>query len=226
MRFSICIPTWEQHGHGKNFLTQLLNTIDQQTFKDYEIIISDHSLNDEIEKSLIGRDKIKYVKYQENYGNGVSNINNALKYAKGEIIKIMFQDDFFFSKNSLEKIDIAFKHGCNWLVSACNHSNDGYSFYRDFYPQWNDKLLYGVNTISSPSVISFKNNDLLFFDDKLTMLMDVDYYYQLFLKYGYPCFLQEILITNRTHEFQISSRYDKDVNEEVDYIKHKYKILN
>lgn len=224
MRFSICIPTWEQHGHGTKFLTQLLNTIDHQTFKDYETVISDHSLNDDIEKSLNNRDKIKYVRYKENYGNGVSNINNALKHANGEIIKIMFQDDFFFSNNSLEKIDSAFNQGCNWLVSACNHSNDGLNFYRDFYPQWNDKLLYGINTISSPSVISFKNNDLLFFDDKLTMLMDVEYYHQLFLKHGYPCFLQEVLITNRTHEFQISSRYDKDINEEITYIKNKYKI--
>jgi hypothetical protein len=53
--------------------------------------------------------------------------------------------------------------------------------------------------------------------------MDVEYYHQLFLKYGYPCFLQEILMTNRVHKFQISSRYDKDINQEIDYIKNKYK---
>ncbi len=223
MRFSICIPTWEQHGYGKNFISQLLDSIYKQTFEDYEIVISDHSLNDEIEKFLQDKPKIKYVKFTENYGNGVSNINNALKHAEGEIIKIIFQDDFFFSNNSLEKINLEFNKGCEWLVSACNHTNDGLNFYRNFYPQWNDKLLYGINTISSPSVISFKKNDLLFFDDNLTMLMDVEYYHQLFLKYGYPCFLQEILMTNRVHKFQISSRYDKDINQEIDYIKNKYK---
>jgi len=226
MRFSICIPTWEQHGHGKKFLSQLLDSIYRQTFGDYEIVISDHSLNDDIENFLQNKPKIKYIKYNENYGNGVSNVNNALKHAEGEVIKIMFQDDFFFSSNSLEKINTNFNNGCKWLVSACNHTNDGLNFYRNFFPQWNDRLLYGINTISSPSVISFKNDNILFFDEKLTMLMDVEYYHQLFLKYGYPCFLQEILITNRLHEFQISSIYNKDINQEIDHIKNKYKILN
>lgn len=226
MRFSICIPTWEQHGHGKKFLSQLLDSIYRQTFGDYEIVISDHSLNDDIENFLQNKPKIKYIKYNENYGNGVSNVNNALKHAEGEVIKIMFQDDFFFSSNSLEKINSEFNKGCEWLVSACNHTNDGLNFYRNFFPQWNDRLLYGINTISSPSVISFKNDNILFFDEKLTMLMDVEYYHQLFLKYGYPCFLQEILITNRLHEFQISSIYNKDINQEIDHIKNKYKILN
>lgn len=224
MRFSICIPTWEQHGYGTIFLNHLLNTIDTQTFTDYEVIISDHSVNDNIYKLILSRNnnKIKYFKFSDKYGNGVSNTNNSLKQAEGEIIKIMFQDDFFYDNKSLEIIDLTFNNGCKWLVNACNHTTDGINVYRDFYPKWNDNILYGQNTISSPSVLSFINEDISFFDENLTMLMDVEYYHQLFLKYGTPYFLNKILITNRLHEFQISSMYDKNIDSEIDYVKNKY----
>jgi glycosyltransferase involved in cell wall biosynthesis len=222
---SICIPTWEQHGFGLKFLTKLLESIYTQTFNDYEIIISDHSKNNDIQNYVERLPKVRYFKYNENYGNGVCNTNNALIYAQGEIIKIMFQDDFLYSEHTLQKIESCFKNNnINWLVTACNHTTNEMDFYRPFYPSWNKNLVYGVNTISSPSVLSFLKKDTIKFDDKLVMLMDVDFYYQLFLKYGEPFYLQEILVTNRIHEFQISTQYDKDINDEISYIKMKYNI--
>jgi hypothetical protein len=89
-------------------------------------------------------------------------------------------------------------------------------------PSWNDQILYGVNTISSPSVLSFINEEIVFFDENLTMLMDCEYYYQLYKKYGLPRVVSDILISNRMHQFQISSRYDKNINEEINYVKQKY----
>jgi hypothetical protein len=90
-------------------------------------------------------------------------------------------------------------------------------------PQWNDRLIFGVNTISSPSVLSFRNQNVSFFDENLTMLMDCEYYYQLYLKYGEPTVLNETLISNRIHQFQISTNYEGNINEEINYIKKKYK---
>ena len=45
---SIVIPTYESKGKGVLFLSELMDTIDNQTYRNFEIIISDHSFDDEI----------------------------------------------------------------------------------------------------------------------------------------------------------------------------------
>jgi len=226
MRFSIVIPTWEQYGLGHKFLNQLLFSISKQNFKNYEIIISDQSNDLEIE-NLCNNYKNLNIVYHKNYnnrGNSPANLNNALRFAKGDIIKIMFQDDFFVNKNSLNIIDNFFKENdCKWLVNGCCHTNDGINLDRFMIPSWNDRIIEGNNTISSPSVLSIINQDISFFDENLVMLMDCDYYYKLYTKYGLPCIINENLIANRIHSHQISSMYKQDINKEINLIKEKYK---
>jgi glycosyltransferase involved in cell wall biosynthesis len=229
MKISICIPVWEQHGRGHIYLNELLNTILKQSYKNFNVILSDHSLNSEIEKIYLSYKDIldiTYFKNPFNRGNGPANTNKSIINADGEIVKIMFQDDFFYQKNSLELIAREFEDkNCNWLVNGCNHTNDdGKTFERFMIPTWNDNIPYGVNTISSPSVLAFRNENLCLFDENLEMLMDCEMYYQLYLKFGLPKILSEPLITNRGHQFQISTLYKKDVNKEINYIKKKYNL--
>lgn len=230
MKISICIPTWEQYGSGVFYLEDLLNTIKTQSYKNFNVIISDHSLNDEI-KCLVELFKneleIIYIKNEKNRGNSPANTNVAISNADGDIIKIMFQDDLFVDNDALEIINKTFSTtNCMWLVNGCNHTNDGVNFDRNLIPFWNDQIKYGVNTISSPSVLSFRNNDISFFDENLVMLMDCEYYYQLYKKYGLPKIINDILISNRTHQNQISSKYDKDIYEEINYVTKKYDYVN
>lgn len=227
-RFSICIPVWEQHGVGLRYLKDLINSIKNQTFLNYEIVISDHSKNFDIFNYCLEESKkyqitLRYFKYDKNYGNGVSNLNNALKNAEGEIIKIMFQDDFMFDNKCLEKFNNVFKHeNAHWAVCGSNHTNDGLNFERFIVPSWNDRLLDGVNTISSPSVLAFRNSNIEFFDENLTMLMDVEYYYRMGKKHKLLVVIEDCLITNRQHDNQISSRYSESLEKEIEYCKNKY----
>lgn len=230
-RFSICIPVWEQHGFGLKYLKDLVDSIMWQSFKDFEIVISDHSVSDEIyefvtdlnQVTYYNLDKVKYIRNLSDHGNGVANLNQALIRASGEIIKIMFQDDFMFDRRCLEKFDKAFQdENTEWAVCGCNHTRDGVNFERFVIPRWNDKLLEGVNTISSPSVLAFRNENVELFDENLTMLMDVEYYYLLGQRYGMPTVIEDCLVTNRCHENQISSRYNGDLKEEIKYCKRKY----
>jgi glycosyltransferase involved in cell wall biosynthesis len=48
MKISIAIPTWECYGKGGEFLDDLLRTIEIQTFKNFEVCISDHSKDDKV----------------------------------------------------------------------------------------------------------------------------------------------------------------------------------
>ena len=225
VKISICIPTWEQHGYGKIYLKEMFDTIKSQTFKDFEVVISDHSIDNsiiEVVKEYDNLFTIRYFKNENKRGNGPANTNNALRYATGEIVKIMFQDDLFVNVEALHKIDECFEEGCQWLVNGCNHTHDGKNFYREMIPSWNDRILVGENSISSPSVLSFINKDILFFDEELVMLMDCEYYYQLYKKYGLPFILKDILVSNRTHSNQVSMRYQQDINEEIRYAINKH----
>lgn len=219
MRFSICIPTWEQHGVGKYYLSDLLVSIYEQTFQDFEIVISDHSKDEEI-RDFVGIDRVVYFKNKEGYGNGVINLNNCLKHASGEIIKIMFQDDFMFSSKCLERFDAVFTEKTEWAVCGCNHTRDMVNFYQTMVPSWGDRLIEGVNTISSPSVLAIRNEDIELFDEKLTMMMDIDYYLRMHKRQPMTI-ISDCLITNRQHPYQISSRYSSDLGAEVIYIKEK-----
>lgn len=224
MRFSIVIPTWEQHGYGTVFFKQLLTSINSQSYKDFEVVVTDQSENDDIKKvcSDFKNLNIVYLKNNEKRGNSPANLNNGLKNAKGEIIKIMFQDDFFIDSESLKIIDEKFKENLSgWLVNGCCHTHDGQNFFRYMKPSWNDKIIEGNNTISSPSVLSFLNQNINYFDENLTMMMDCDYYYTLYKRYGLPCFLENYLIANRIHNFQISRMYNKNLEEEINIIKNK-----
>lgn len=230
MKINICIPTWEQYGLGSKFISHLFETLKSQTYKNFDVIISDHSIDKtiyDVIKMYENDFEIKYFLNSNNRGNSPANTNNAIKKADGDIVKIMFQDDFFYDNKALELINESFeKEKCNWLVVGCNHfDNQNNSFFNFMTPKWNDKILFGVNTISSPSVLAFSNLQELFFDEKLTMLMDCEYYHQLFLKFGLPKILQNCLVTNRIHPNQISKLYNKNLNEEIKYIKTKYTIL-
>ena len=72
MKLSIAIPAWESHDESVEFINDLLRTIEIQTFKDFEVCISDHSLNDEVMNGKQFEDKFKivYGKNSDNYGNG------------------------------------------------------------------------------------------------------------------------------------------------------------
>ena len=229
MKISICIPTWEQYGRGVEFLKNNFEQIIKQTYKNFNVIISDHSKDGNI-KSLCdnysSQIEIKYFKNKNHLGNGPANTNNTIINADGDIIKIIFQDDFLYQDNALDLIIKEFEDkDCNWLVSGCNHTHDdGKNFSNFMVPYWNDKIATGTNTISSPSVLSFRNDNPCLFDEELTMLMDCEMYYQLYIRYGLPKIITDCLITNRMHQHQISSLYNKDMWSEIDHVKNKHNI--
>ena len=233
MKISIAVPTWESHGRGAEFINDLLRTIQVQSFKDFEVCISDHSLDDEVlneVKQFEDKFEIVYKKNSKDRGKGPPNTNESIRMCSGDIIKVMFQDDFFYDTEALEKIYGEFaSSNRKWLLNGCNHTkDDGYNFYNEMYPRWNDKIIEGVNTISSPSVLSMKKEcfDKVQFDENLVMMMDCDCYYNLKENFGDPIYLDDILISNRVHQNQLSLLYDgKNLKKEVDYCLSKYSIV-
>lgn len=215
-------------GLGSSFLEHSFKILMSQTFKDFEVVVSDHSKTNEI-KDLCNKYEnhldIKYFKNTEKIGSSSANLNNAIEKANGKLIKILFQDDFLYNKNSLREIvDFFDLEKDNWLVTACIHTNDGINFYRPFYPKYHDKIHIGKNTISSPSVLTIKNKQPLKFDENLLWYMDTDYYKRCYEKFGEPKILNKINVVNRAglHQMTNSLITEKIKNNEYLYSLKKH----
>ncbi|WP_027402396.1 glycosyltransferase [Aphanizomenon flos-aquae] len=89
---SICIPTY----NGEEFIAEALASVNNQTYRDIEIIISDdHSTDKTIEIANLFQKQstfnLKVIPHQR-YGLA-ENWNFCISQAKGKYIKFLFQDD-------------------------------------------------------------------------------------------------------------------------------------
>jgi glycosyltransferase involved in cell wall biosynthesis len=227
---SVAIPTYEMRGLGAQFLRESFDILVQQTFKDFDVVVSDNSTTNVIKEVCDEyKDKLD-IKYHKHNGRKEMspNTNNAIACSTGKLIKIIFQDDFLYGSTSLQEIvdnfDIEKDH---WLVTACEHSRDGKTFFRSFYPTYNDNIHLGNNTISSPSVLTIKNDHPLEFDNEMKWFMDCDYYKRCYEKFGPPKILNIINAVNRLGAHQTTNILsDLYKEQEYAYVLKKYNIPN
>jgi glycosyltransferase involved in cell wall biosynthesis len=225
MNVSICIPTYGMKGKGSYYLQKNLSSIFIQNRKPFEVIISDHSTDDDI-KNLAERWKeflpIKYFR-EENVGIISSNLNNCVANATGDVIDFMLQDDFYYQPNSLQR-RLEILGDAHWSVSATLHYNvEKDLYYWHLIPEYRTDIYLGFNSIGSPSLLTMKREGAPLFDDKLFMLTDCDYYKQLFDKFGLPKTSSEITVISCIWEGQSQKAISQEkMNSEVDYVKIKY----
>jgi glycosyltransferase involved in cell wall biosynthesis len=180
-KVSIVIPIYGMD-NGKQLLERNLKSIYIQEFDDYEIVISDSSFDNSYEKWVEKIDlPIRYFKNEGTRGMA-NNTNNAINKATGELVKILFQDDYFYDSRSLEKIIQHFTPTYNWLVTGCTHTFDGINFFNNHKPYYSES----ENTIGSPSVVTFRNGITARFDPSFRWVLDLDFYKQLYRKHGKP----------------------------------------
>lgn len=192
---SIIVPVHDMKNKDF-FLKRCLDSIRAQSYQDYEIVISEN-------------------------GKGMaSNTNAGIKTANGEIIKILFMDDYLAHANSLRDVVRHFKGG--WLVTGCEHDNG--ARHNPHFPYYNPDIFLGRNTIGSPSVLAFENLKPLLFNEKLTWLLDCDLYTRLFEKYGEPVILNSINVVIGIGDHQTTHVLSEKVKDrEYDYMRNKYK---
>lgn len=224
---SICIPTYEMHGEGKKFLARNFDMFKKQTFKNFEVVISDNSEDTVIENLCKDSNyQSLNIKYLKSFKRGASiNTNNAMKEASGKLIKILHMDDYLSNENSLQDIVDNFKG--NWLVTGCGHDRGDGKIIKPHFPTYNKKLYLGKNTIGAPSVLTIKNENPLMFDDILIWLNDCDYYKRYYDKFGKPDILNKVNVVIGIGKHQTTNWLDKKVKKsEYTYVKEKHKNQN
>ncbi len=157
-KISIVIP-FHWMDNWQFFMNRCLSSIENQTFKDYEVVLINHSTMPVTS-------------------------NRVIESAQGELIKILYVDDYLAHPNSLQEIVDNFEG--NWLVTGCTHDTGNGEQVNYHEPAWNDQLYTGVNSVGSPSVLTMKKEGCLLFDTSLSWLLDCDLYKRLHDQYGPP----------------------------------------
>lgn len=193
-KISVCVPVHDMENR-EFFLNRLKVSLEKQTYKNWELVIT-------------------------NDGKMAENTNSAIQKATGDIIKILFMDDYFYDENALQHIADA---SGSWMVSGCVHDNG--IIHNPHYPKYNANIWTGKNTIGSPSVLAFRNDDPLLFDERLSWLLDCDLYERLYQRYGDPTVINYLDIGIGIGEHQTSNiMSDEEKQEEAVYMNNKHTL--
>jgi len=224
MKISMAIPVYEMSGKGIDCLSYCLESIREQTYQPYEIIVSDHSKNNDIFNFCKLHDMtIKYIRNKEKRGSLGSNLNSCIIHASGDIIKFIMQDDFLLTKDSLLKTKENFNLNKNWMVTSYFHTKDRINFFNMHIPIVNTNIILS-NTIGTPSCLTIKNENVIYFDENLQWYVDSEYYFRLYNKFGLPIICNIPLVCQFLWEGQTTNAIitDEIVSKEKEYLYKKY----
>ena len=196
---SICIPAYE-NAEG---VRRLLLSIVRQTMTDYEVILSDDSASDAVktaaEETMREAGQLEKLRYFRNSApsGAAANWNRAAERARAPYVKIMHHDDWFAEETALEEmvreLDLhpeADLYFCGTVQTQLQNASP--AFPRSITEKQEKMLsedirsLYLENGIGAPSATLVRRDALLRheirYDERLSWLVDTDYYLQILEK--------------------------------------------
>lgn len=212
-KVSICIPAYLQ----TQFLKQTLDSVLEQEFDDYEIIITDDSPDDSVEK-LVNEynleSKLKYIKNPQQLGSP-ANWNRAVSLSSGEYIKILHHDDWLASPSSLgefvEMLDsnpdsgFAFS-GAIAKVATTTKSWHHFASNSQIKILRNDPTsLFSCNVIGPPSSTIIRRESFVEYDEKLVWIVDIAQFIRILCKTNFVASKKPLIVSTTQAPHQITS---------------------
>jgi glycosyltransferase involved in cell wall biosynthesis len=188
---SICIPAYK----NVNYLKRLLDSVSVQTFKNYEVIITDDSPDDSVQSFVMHYSGISDLHYHRNtVALGTpENWNEAIRRSNGIWVKLMHDDDWFASPQSLESFILAANghSDCAFIYSSYRNVNLVTNETKQIHPSYFRQILLkkdpytlsSKNIIGPPSAVMYKKDETLTYDMNLKWLVDIDFYVRYLHKY-------------------------------------------
>ncbi|HZH39036.1 MAG TPA: glycosyltransferase [Bacillales bacterium] len=209
---SICIPAYKK----VQFLERLLTSIAQQTFHDYEVIVTDDSPDlsvQELCNNFKSQFILIYFKNEPSLGSP-ENWNEGIRKANGVWIKMMHDDDWFQNKYALQKFaEKAKKQSTSTFIFSAFTEIDLTSLHHESYItnrlvlKWLRKsplILFRKNYIGHPSTTLIKNSLSYYYDKNLKWVVDIEFYMRYLQANPSFTVIHEPLINIGLHEQQIT----------------------
>jgi glycosyltransferase involved in cell wall biosynthesis len=217
---SICIPAYKK----PEFVVRCLQSITQQSYKDVEVVISDDSPDEDIKVAIEPfRASLSIFYYHNSLAlKSPKNWNAALDKARGDLVLLMHQDDWFFSNNALQQYKTVFDTYPKVDFVFCRNTaidETGKEIILQARPKLINELskkpdhLLLAQVIGPPSNTMVRKNVSVRYDENFIWLVDVDYYVRL-LKTGYKYhYINQHLVNIGLHEDQTTAfcRANRDI---------------
>lgn len=209
--FSIIIPTYNR----AKFLKIAINSILNQTFHNYEIIIIDDGSTDNTQKitqNKILNPKIRYI-YQSH--KGVSPARNlGIASSKGEFICFLDSDDRFRT----EKLQITYNYIKKFPKHSIFHTeeiwyNNGKIVTQKVYHKKPDGLILNKSVksccigMSTAALKKYVFNKIGLFDEAMPACEDYDFWIRASLKFSFILIPEPLTIKEGGHPDQQSKKY-------------------
>lgn len=229
-KVSICIPAYNQ----TTYLQKCLQSVLEQDFTDYELIISDDTQENSVKDfvySFLKDAKFRYYQNHPSLGTP-QNWNSAISKATGKYIKLLHHDDFFTQKNSLRlMVEEIEKNNADFLCCATKvwFTTTGNAHIHRINATQLSRLkkdiffLFFKNCFGSPSATLYKNSTLQY-NPKLKWLVDLDFYMQYIQQHKKFSYLNMPLVCT-AHEIQ-NQVTGTVINDKVIQIKEHVLVFN
>lgn len=231
-KVSICIPAY----NNAEKITRLLESIQMQEYKDYEVIVTDDSEGDGVARVVKGYEFAAYYHNAERRGP-TANCNEAVMKSTGSFIKVMHHDDWFTTSHSLFRLVEALEREPDAALAFCAtvQVNGGRQYERcisdqDLHRYERDyRTVFIRNQIGAPSAVIYRRPDgaEALFDEKLMWLVDSELYLRLLERGGKLVSVPEHLVSIGMDADQVTNTCMEDRQlqaREYEYVFLKHRL--
>ena len=210
---SICIPAYKRITD----LKILLDSIGRQTFKNFEVIITDDSPDDTVKNFCDAYPNVfELVYYKNSIALGTpENWNEGIRKATGTWVKLMHDDDYFATENSLALFVAAIESDKQAMVfysafifeDVANHTKKKITcnWFDRFFLSLSPYHLLRRNYFGNPSCIIVKKKVPFLYDNRFKYIVDFAYYIEL-LQNSIRCkYINDVLIHVGINEGQVTN---------------------
>lgn len=187
---SICIPAYLK----PHYVVRCIQSILQQSYRNVEVVISDDSPGEDIKEAIAPYQQQLNIRYFHNLPalKSPRNWNNAIDQARGELVLLLHQDDWFHAHDAISSFVAAFNSAEVDFVFCRNTAVDEQGrvsilqerkyLLKEMAQKPHQLLLSQI--IGPPSNTMLRRSIPVRYDEQFIWVVDVDYYARL-LQAGY-----------------------------------------
>lgn len=205
--------------NSKNELLSTINSVQEQSYKNFEHIIIDGDSRDGT-KDLFHKSVYRNLLFKSEKDNGIYDaMNKGLKFAKGDFIMMLNSGDVFYDENSLESMIVKINEpDMIYYAKALVQGQYGFSYFK---PNKNKlDISFVKNMPIHQSILIPKKLFEITYDPSYKIAGDTDYLIRLF-KFNSPIFINVNFV-----KFNLGgiSSYQKNRKQLFTYIKELNKV--
>lgn len=222
---SVIIPTYNR----AHLVERAINSVLNQTYQDFEIIVVDDCSNDDTE-AVIKRfhdPRIRYIRHEKNQGGSAAR-NTGIRAAHGEIIAFLDSDDEWMPEKLFEQVRVLREDpNCDAVYTDIYFVHEDGKMITHRFPKVNGNIYYELlkkNVVGTTSTVLLRRqcfDTVGLFDESLPSCQDWDMWIRISKNYKFRK-IDKPLVKYKWHQVQISKNIEA-VQRGHEKIMEKYK---